>query len=126
MIQLQNYSVPIVNLIIATMMKRQRKIAKGEVVKIKGANLKKFSFSEKAKNICTIFLMVFTKGQIKPKADWCAADFPKKQRNKFVLFAFLLFTANKTISFVHFLGESMACPNCFRFYLTFSNTNLRK
>ena len=41
--------------------------------------------------------------------------------NEFVLFAFLLFTANKTNSFVRFLGESMARPNCFRFYLTFSD-----
>ena len=41
-------------------MKRQRKIAKGEVVKIKGVNLGKFSFSEKAKKICAIFLMVLT------------------------------------------------------------------
>ena len=32
-----------------------------------------------------------TKGQIKPKADWRAIDSPKK--------------ANKTNSFVHFLGE---------------------
>ena len=36
------------------------------------------------------------KGQKKLKADWCAVDTPKKQTNKFVLFAFLLFTANKT------------------------------
>jgi hypothetical protein len=40
--------------------------------------------------------------------------------NEFVSFAFLLFTANKTNSFVRFLGESMARPNCFWFYLTFS------
>ena len=54
MIRLQNYSVPIVHLIIATMMKRQRKIAKGEVVKIKGANLEKFIYSEKATKFCEI------------------------------------------------------------------------
>ena len=40
--------------------------------------------------------------------------------NEFVLFAFLLFTANETNSFVRFLGESTARPNCFRFCLTFS------
>ena len=38
-VRLQNYSVPIVHLIIATMMNHQRKMAEGEVVKIKGANL---------------------------------------------------------------------------------------
>ena len=45
-----------------------------------------------------------TKGQIKPKADWRAADSPKKQTNEFVFVSFLLFTATK--SFIHFLGES--------------------
>ena len=40
------------------------------------------------------------KGQIKPKADWCAVDTPKKQMNEFVLFVFLLFTAKKTNLFV--------------------------
>ena len=59
------------------------------------------------------------KGQIKPKADWHAVDSPKKLMNEFVLFAFWQFTANKTNSFVCFLGESMAHPNCFWFYLTF-------
>ena len=58
------------------------------------------------------------KGQIKPKVDWCDIDSPKKQTNKFVLFAFLLFTANKTNSFVHFLGESMARQSAFGFILT--------
>ena len=48
------------------------------------------------------------KGQIKPKADWHAVDSPKKQMNEFVLFAFLLFTANKTNSLIWSLGESMA------------------
>jgi hypothetical protein len=37
-----------------------------------------------------------TKGQIKTKADWRAVDSPKKRTNEFVLFAFFLFTANKT------------------------------
>ena len=36
-----------------------------------------------------------TKGQIKPKADWRAADSPKKQTNEFVFVAFLLVTAKK-------------------------------
>ena len=60
--------------------------------------------------------MFTSKGQIKPKADWRAVDSP----NEFVLFAFLLFTANKTNSFFCFLGESMVRQSCFRFYLTFS------
>ena len=46
------------------------------------------------------------KGQIKPKVDWRAIDSPKKQTNEFAFFAFLLFTAKKPNSFIHFLGES--------------------
>ena len=64
-----------------------------------------------------------SKGQIKPKADWRAVDSHKKQTNEFVLFAFLLFTANKTNSFICLFGESTSRPNCFRFYLTFSKFN---
>ena len=60
-----------------------------------------------------------SEGQIKPKADWRAIDSPKKRTNKFVFFAFLLSTANKTNSFVRFLGESTTCHICFQFYLTF-------
>ena len=56
-----------------------------------------------------------TKGQIKPKADWRAADSPKKQTNEFVFVAFLLFTAKKTNSLVHFLGESMELKSAFGF-----------
>ena len=63
--------------------------------------------------------LVPTKGQINSKADWSAVDSPKKRTNEFVLFAFLLFTANKTNSFVRFWGESTAHPNCFWFHLTF-------
>ena len=54
-----------------------------------------------------------TKGQIKPKADLRAVDSPKKRTN--VLFAFLLFTANKSNSLVRFLGESMAPQSAFGF-----------
>ena len=54
--------------------------------------------------------MLFAKGQIKPKADCCAVDSPKKQRNEFVLFAFLLFTANKTNSFIRFWGRIYGAP----------------
>ena len=57
-----------------------------------------------------------SKGQIKPKADWHIIDSPKKQTNEFVLFAFLLFTVNKTNLFV------TAPLSCFWFYLTFIYT----
>ena len=50
------------------------------------------------------------KGQIKPKADWRAIDSPKKRMKEFVLFAFLLFTANKTNSFIRF-WENLQCAN---------------
>ena len=50
------------------------------------------------------------KGQIKLKAYWRAVDSPKKQTNEFVLFAFLLFTANKTNSFFRFLGRIYGTP----------------
>ena len=66
-----------------------------------------------------IFLLYF-KGQIKPKADWRAIDFSKKRTGEIVLFAFLLFTANKSNSSVRFLGESTARQSAFRFYLTFT------
>ena len=53
------------------------------------------------------FSLVLSKGQIKPKGDWCVVDSPKKRTNELTnlfLFAFLLFTANKSNSFVRFLG----------------------
>ena len=61
-----------------------------------------------------------SKGQLISKADWRAIDSPEKRTDKFVLFAVLLFTANKSSSSVHFLGESTACQSAFWFYLTFS------
>ena len=64
-----------------------------------------------------------TKDQVKPKADFQAVDSPKKWTDKFVLFAFLLLTANKSNSFVWFLGESMARQSCFRFNLAFGIDN---
>ena len=39
--------------------------------------------------------------------------------DEFVLFAFLLFTANKSNLSVRFLGESMARRSAFWFYVTF-------
>ena len=47
---------------------------------------------------------------------------PKKLTNEFVLYAFLLFTANKSNSSVHFLVESTARQSAFRFYLTFMSS----
>ena len=59
------------------------------------------------------------KGLIKLKADWRDLDSPKKRTNEIFLFAFLLFTANKTNSSVHILGVSPGRQSCFWFYLTF-------
>ena len=67
---------------------------------------------------------VRTKGQMKSKADWPAVNSPKKQTNEFDLFAFLLFTANKTNSFVCFLGESTAHQSALWFYLTINRVIL--
>ena len=69
--------------------------------------------------ILQIFFSI-TKGQLISKADWRGIDSPKKRTDEFVLFAFLLFTANKSNSSVRFLGESTARQSAFRFYLTFS------
>ena len=82
-----------------------------EIVKI-------FFFAELILYVC------FTKGQSISKADWRAIDSFKKQTDEFVLFAFLLFTANKSNSSVHFLGESTARQSAFRFFLTFRNLRL--
>ena len=49
-----------------------------------------------------------TKGQLISKAIYGQLTSPKKRTDKFVLFAFLLFTANKLNSSIRFLGESMA------------------
>ena len=67
-----------------------------------------------------------TKGQLLSKADWHAIDSPKKRTDEFVLFAFLLFTANKSNSSVRFLGESTARQSAFRFYLTFRGIQFEK
>jgi hypothetical protein len=55
------------------------------------------------------------KGQLISKAIYGMLTSPKKGMDKFVLFAFLLFTANKSNSSVHFLGESTACQPAFWF-----------
>ena len=63
------------------------------------------------------------KGQLISKAIYGLLTSPKKRTDEFVLFAFLLFTANKSNSYVRYLGESTARQFAFRFYLTFSRQN---
>ena len=52
------------------------------------------------------------KGQIKPKADWCTIDSPKKRTNEFV---FPDCKAKKPNLFVPFLGESTPRQSAFCF-----------
>ena len=59
------------------------------------------------------------KGQLISKAIYGLLTSPKKRTDKFVLFAFLLLAANKSKSFVCFLGEFTARQSTFWFYLTF-------
>ena len=54
------------------------------------------------------------KGQLISKAIYGLLTSPKKRRDEFVLFAFLLFTANKSNSSIRFLGESTARQSAFR------------
>ena len=77
------------------------------------AVLKLICFSDKHAKIRT-------KGQLISIAIYGLLTSLKKQMDEFVLFAFLLFTANKSNSSVRFLGESMAHQSAFWFYLTFS------
>ena len=65
--------------------------------------------------------ILFTKSQLISKAIYGLLNSPQKQTDEFVLFAFLLFTANKSNSSVHFLGESTARQPAFWFYLTFTD-----
>ena len=60
-----------------------------------------------------------SKDQLISKSIYGLLTSPKERTDEFVLFAFLLFTANKSNSSVRFLGESTACQSAFRFYLTF-------
>jgi hypothetical protein len=53
------------------------------------------------------------KGQLISKAIYGLLTSPKKQTDELVLFAFLLFTANKSNSSVRFWGVSMACQSAF-------------
>ena len=62
--------------------------------------------------------MLLAKGQLILKTIYGLLTSPKKRMDKFVLFAFLLFMANKSNSSVYFLGESTARQSAFQFYLT--------
>ena len=66
------------------------------------------------------FLELLTKGQSISKTIYGLLTSPKKRTDEFVLFAFLLFTANKSNLSVRFLGESTAHRPAFWFHLTFS------
>ena len=71
---------------------------------------------EPSKKLRSIQIDPSPKGQIKPKANWRAADSPKKGTNTFVFVAFLLFTAKKQpYSFIRFLGESTVRKSAFGF-----------
>ena len=61
------------------------------------------------------------KGQLIPKAIYGLLTSSKKRMDKFVLFAFLLFMANKSNSSVHFLRECTAHQSAYWLYLTFTN-----
>ena len=82
----------------------------------------KLVFSKKATKIDKIFPidLTLTKGQLILIADCRTIDSPKKRTDEFVLFAFLLFTANKSNWSVHFLGDSTMHQSAFWFYLTFT------
>ena len=58
-------------------------------------------------------LMPLSKGQLISKADWRTINSPKKRTDEFVLFAFLLFTANKSNLSIHCLGESTGRQSVF-------------
>ena len=50
-----------------------------------------------------VLLIIVAKGQIKLKADWRAADSPKKRTKKIVLFAFFAFHGKQIKFVVRFL-----------------------
>ena len=65
------------------------------------------------------------KGHLMSKTIYGLLTSPKQQTVK-IFGAFLLFKANKSNSFVRFLGESTAArQSAFRFYLTFNGLNFR-
>ena len=66
------------------------------------------------------------KGQLISKAIYGLLTSPKKQTDEFVLFAFLLFTANKSNSSSYFLGESMAWQFAFKINWPLGGTSTQK
>ena len=64
------------------------------------------------KNVKNNRTMLF-KGQLNSEANWHAIDSPKKGTDEFVLFAFLLFTANKSNLSVRFFVGSTARQSAF-------------
>ena len=58
-------------------------------------------------------LIAVLKGQLISKPIYDLLTSPKKQMDEFDLFAFLLFTANKSNSSVCFFGESTARQSAF-------------
>ena len=52
------------------------------------------------------FNLTLSKGQLISKAIYGLLTFPKKRTDKFVLFALLLFTANKSSQIRSFFGRS--------------------
>ena len=56
---------------------------------------------------------ICTKGQLISKPIYDLLTSPKKRTDEFDLFAFLLFTANKSNSSVRFFGESTARQSAF-------------
>ena len=65
------------------------------------------------------------KGQLISKPIYDLPTSPKKRTDEFDLFAFLLFTANKSNSSIRFLGESTGRQSAFRIYLTFTALQYR-
>ena len=76
---------------------------------VKHLSLKRFA------QLCplTLKLISVPKGQLISKAIYGLPSSPKKRTTELVLFAFLLFTANKSNLPVCFLGESTARQSAF-------------
>ena len=71
--------------------------------------LKTLEGDVKSSHLMQIYMIsqtMATKGQIKPKADWCVVDSPKKRKNEFVFSCSEKQKSKKT--FVRSLGESVA------------------
>ena len=63
--------------------------------------------------LCILRGFIPTKGQLISKQIYDLLTSPKKRTDEFDLFAFLLFTANKSNSSVRFFGESTARQSAF-------------